>query len=162
MTFLSARARPDDLVFLNSSSQFPYWYYGYVLGLNKNFSRQPMGKWNNQQLYKHRVGRIFDTLNHDEHGELFADVRYAMFAYNKEGVVKTKDYDDYYAQKVYRMYPDTPFPSRQRRRVWLVLIYATEDLKKFWVDYFLARGELVQWMKSSYSAVYLFEVPGDD
>lgn len=162
MTFLSARARPDDLVFLNSSSQFPYWYYGYVLGLNKNFSRQPMGKWNNQLLYKHRVGRIFDTLNHDEHGELFSYVRYEMFAYNKEGVVKTKDYADYYAQKVYRLYPDSPFPSKRKQRVWVLFLFVQDDLKKHVVQYFRNKGKQTDGIKFNGSTLYLFEIPGKD
>jgi len=158
MAYLKNNVRPDDLVYLNSSSQFPYWYYGYTLGVNKSFSKQPMGTWNNQLLYKHRVGRIFDQMNRDEAGTPFVYIRYEMFAYNKDGVVRTKDYADYYAQKVYRLYTDSPFPSRRRQRVWVLFLYAPDELNKHVVRYFRNKGKQTDGIKRNGSALYLFEV----
>lgn len=141
-----------DLVYLNTGSQFLFWYYGKNLGFNHKLPDHSIGDWNGRKLSGLMVGRIYDNWSGTADQPL-AGVRYETYAYDTVDIFQTKFTDDLKSQTVHLFSPEEPFTLKLAPRIWLIQIHQSDKMAEFVLRYFKKSGR----MTYAADGLYLFE-----
>ncbi len=143
MQYFKKNYRPSDAIYMNSTGQFPYWYY--VALLDVELPRERTKIWRDQEVYGHKVGRFWEYFLDDQPVPKIA-LRYKYDYYSRDGYFRHPDYDI------------ENHPPEANPRTWVILSHISPAVQAFILDYFESRGELIDRFEGEDSFVYLYDL----
>jgi hypothetical protein len=157
MAFFDQHYAQGDMVYMNISAQFPFWYYSGKLGTIKRFPLQEAGTWNGRAVFTPEVGKIHDKLG-QEQGKTYFVIDYVSDVYDADGIFR--GFRPEQTDETFFIYSDTDHRFTGQTRVWIIFSHSGDNMKGRVLQYFSRRGALVQSYEKRGASVYLYRLHG--
>jgi len=154
--FFGKNYQSNDLVYMNISAQFTFWYYLSSLDISHKFKRKYLGYWKGSRIEGSEMGKIYDLLSYEGNEPCF-DLDYIMDAYNQQGYFRGV-YSPKTEKETYTICKDSHHKFIGHNRVWLIFSHFPRDTQRIVLNYFDRHGRKMRQLEKGRSSIYLYDL----
>ena len=153
--YLNEHYSYGDLLILNTSAQYPFWYYSgqlhFVDSLKKGYIKDLRGEY----FSNRNVAKIFDQLG-DFQGIEYAGLSYENHIYDLNGCFRTSLYDDD-PNKIEFLHKNMSPGFFQSKKGWVFLSHIKPEVKDFILSCLDRQGRRLKDFNAGEASVIYYE-----
>jgi len=146
---------PGDAIFMNTSAQFPFWYYAGKLKFSGDLHKESVGYSDEKWMRGVRVGQFSRYLGSHE-GQKYTGYKFNFHVFDDDGFYRSLMTNDLTEQQ-YIVFANTMTKPVESPRAWLILSRVDPAIGDIIKKYFRNVGKELQAFEKKGAAIYLFD-----